>query len=360
MCLGISNCNDDQKGWKIVTLHWLPSSEPKDEAGTFSIFQNGENIKRHDWLLIFHSTGLISGIIKSTGRLTLERHDHVQLQFWHISFEVMPLGLMNSQATFERIMNEVQKDRPSPWLFGRNSYILKRLSSPHWKCITIVERISRAGLRLKFKNWKYAVGKAQLPSCLKRRIIVDFDWIRAIAEDPSPQSKTELCSFSGLASCNRRFIKNLARISAPIQGASTRRKDQGRINQMNAAYAAPKTKLCELLVLPYPILDKLHLVKTDSPSFPVGDIQLPKDESRKVNPVQFASRIINTAEQNYTCSEKEALAVVLSLKKLRLYFLLKSPHQIRTIKPCAPFLRERMGMQVHWDGLSRLLSTVSP
>ena len=75
-----------------------------------------------------------------------------------------------------------------------------------------------------------------------------------------------------------------------------------------------KQKLCESPVLRYPDYSKEFLLTTDVSNKSLGAIL-----SQEGHPCCYISRILNEAEQNYSTSEKELLAIVWAVKQLRQY-----------------------------------------
>lgn len=63
-------------------------------------------------------------------------------------------------------------------------------------------------------------------------------------------------------------------------------------------------------MMAYPSLNKPLRVETEASSIAVGAILTQEDTNGRVHQIQFASRTMKTAEQYYTVSEKDALAVV--------------------------------------------------
>ena len=77
-----------------------------------------------------------------------------------------------------------------------------------------------------------------------------------------------------------------------------------------------KQKLCESPVLRYPDYSKEFLLTTDASNKGLGAIL-----SQEGHPCCYISRILNEAEQNYSTFEKELLAIVWTVKRLRQYLL---------------------------------------
>ena len=74
-------------------------------------------------------------------------------------------------------------------------------------------------------------------------------------------------------------------------------------------------------VLAYPDFSKLFLITTDASSTAVGGVLSQLDENGRERPVYYASRSLNQAGKNYSTYEREELAIVFELKRLRYYLL---------------------------------------
>ena len=138
---------------------------------------------------------------------------------------------------------------------------------------------------------------------------------------PVPTTKTELRSFLGLASCYRRFMKDFAKIAAPLHAATTPKWKFQWDGEMQEAFIELKKKLCSPPVLTYPEFNKSFVVETDASEYSVGAVLSQKDENGKLHPIQFSSRTMNQDERKYSVCETEAFAGVSVLKKFSVYLL---------------------------------------
>ena len=66
------------------------------------------------------------------------------------------------------------------------------------------------------------------------------------------------------------------------------------------------------VVLAYPDFNALFEIHTDASKLKIGSVI-----SQKSKPIAFYSRKINSAQHNYTTTEKELLSVVITLKEFR-------------------------------------------
>ncbi|PIK49540.1 Retrovirus-related Pol polyprotein from transposon [Apostichopus japonicus] len=136
-------------------------------------------------------------------------------------FRVMPFGLCNAPATFERLMDHV-------------------LSGLHWEsCLVYLDdvivygstfEVAKNRLKTVFDRFREAVLKVEseqvstvsksvtyLGHVVPREgVATDPDKIKALSEWPRPQRLTDVRSFVGLCGYYRRFIRGFAEIASPL------------------------------------------------------------------------------------------------------------------------------------------------
>ena len=118
-------------------------------------------------------------------------------------------------------------------------------------------------------------------------------------------------------------MKNFSRISKPLNVKLMKDKPQqwGDLNEEETkAFETLKERLIEPPVLALPKLQGRYTIDTDACNTQVGCVLLQEQEGEKTpNPVGYWSRTLSPAEQNYTTTEQECLAVVWSVLMLRPY-----------------------------------------
>ncbi|KAK3099399.1 hypothetical protein FSP39_003829 [Pinctada imbricata] len=250
-------------------------------------------------------------------------------------FKVMPFGLCNAPATFERLMELVL--RGLIWerclcyiddvvVFG-NSFetALKNLE-------IVLKRLRKANLKLKpskcvlFQTEVLYLGHVVCGEGIK----CDPKKLEAVKSWPVPKSVPEVRSFLGLAGYYCRFIPTFSSIASPL----TRMTRKGRKFDWNPscqkAFEILKEKLITSPVLTYPDRDSLFVLDTDASDTGIGAV-LSQIQDGEEKVISYASKTLNRSQERYCTTYKELLAVVSFVKTFRHYlwgrkFIVRTDH----------------------------------
>lgn len=134
--------------------------------------------------------------------------------------------------------------------------------------------------------------------------------IDAILTLRQPTSQKELRSFLGAAGFYRKFVPRYSDIVEPLNLLLKSDTPFDWTETHDHAFAALKSELVSKRVLSHFDATLPTIVTTDAPAVAIGAVlsQLQRDETER--PVAFASRILSSAERNYSVSEREALACI--------------------------------------------------
>ena len=137
-------------------------------------------------------------------------------------------------------------------------------------------------------------------------------------EWPVPTTRKLLQRFLGFANFYRRFIKNYARLAAPLTQLTSIRKAFVWSSAAQAAFNNLKEKFSSAPVLVHPDPSLQFIVEVDASDTGVGAILSQRSpDDHKIHPCAFFSRHLSPAEQNYDVGNQELLAVVLALREWR-------------------------------------------
>ncbi|KAJ1155279.1 hypothetical protein NDU88_008012 [Pleurodeles waltl] len=256
----------------------------------------------------------------------------------HYQFTVMPFGLKNAPATFQRLVNQV--------LAGLESFSTAYLDdiavfSSTWQdhlvhLKKVLKALQSAGLSIKASKCQigqgtvvylgHLVGGGQVQP-LQPKIQTILDWV-------APKTQTQVRAFLGLTGYYRRFVKGYGSIVTALTELTSKKMPK-KVNwtvECQQAFDTLKQAMCSAPVLKAPDYSKQFIVQTDASEHGIGAVLSQTNDDGLDQPVAFISRRLLPREQRWSAIEREAFAVVWSLKKLRPYlfgthFLVQTDHR---------------------------------
>ena len=271
--------------------------------------------------------------------------------FGHFQFKVLIEGLTNAPATFQTVMNSIF----APYL---RKFIVVYLDDILIFSRTEAEHRAHVRLALEvLQREKFFVAKAKSKFAQKEiqylGHVVNAQGIRpdpkkvlAVQSWPVPKNVHDVRSFLGLCNYFRKFIHQYSSIAVPLTNLTRKTVGWNWTGRCQDAFEKLKHSLAEAPLLHTPDEAKPYQVITDASDYGLGAILL--QEGR---PVAFESRKLNSAELNYTVTEKEMLAVVHALRVWRCYlegaeFTVFTDHVSNTFFQTQPSLSRR---QARWS-----------
>lgn len=241
-------------------------------------------------------------------------------------YNTLPMGLVNSPATFQRLIDLCFRRLISNCLVAYiddlNIYSLDR--NEHLQHLDqVFNCIQIANLKLNpekcffFKDHLKFLGYI----ITKEGIETDPVKVQKIQEYPVPTTKTQMRGFLGLASYYRRFIKNFATIARPLHDQTKSTKQIPWTQKTTNSFETLKNLLTTAPILSRPDFNKPFILVTDASKQGLGCILTQLDENGHEHPVIYASRSLKSSEVNYAATKLECLAVVWAVKLFRPYLL---------------------------------------
>jgi hypothetical protein len=241
----------------------------------------------------------------------------------HYEFTRMPFGLKNAPSTFQRLMNNVLTGLQGTQCFVYLDDIVIYASSlrdHELKLRNIFKRLSESNLKLQLNKCQFLRKEVLYLGHIisEQGVKPNPEKVKAIVEFPVPKNDKEVKSFLGLVGYYRRFIQNFSVITKPL--TSLLKKDikfSWTVTQQEALESL-KRLLCSEPLLIYPDYSKEFILTTDASNFAIGAI-LSQGPIGSDQPIAYASRALNSAEGNYSTTEKELLAIVWGTNHFRPY-----------------------------------------
>ncbi|XP_035836039.1 uncharacterized protein LOC118484175 [Helianthus annuus] len=152
-------------------------------------------------------------------------------------------------------------------------------------------------------------------------IEVDRAKIDTISRLPPPTSVKSVRSFLGHAGFYRRFIKDFSKITRPMTRLLEKDVPFVFDKECIKAFDFLKEKLVSAPILVSPDWSLPFELMCDASDYAVGAV-LGQRVDKHFHPIYYASKTLNDAQENYTTTEKELLAVVFAFDKFRSYLVL--------------------------------------
>jgi RNase H-like domain found in reverse transcriptase len=131
----------------------------------------------------------------------------------------------------------------------------------------------------------------------------------AITDWPTPTTKKELQSFLGFMNFYRRFIKDFAKVAAPLNKL-TGKTDWIWEEDQQWAFNTLKKIVTSDPILVLPNETSKFMLECDASDYATGAILSQQQEDGTYKPVAFLSHAMTPAERNYNIHDKELLAIV--------------------------------------------------
>jgi hypothetical protein len=158
--------------------------------------------------------------------------------------------------------------------------------------------------------------------------------IEAVKAWPLPQNITQLRGFIGLAGYYRRFVKNYGLICRPLQDLL--KKDSFKwTDSQSVAFEQLKTSLIAAPVMALPDFHLPFTLETDASGRGFGAVLM-----QQGRPIAYFSKTLGSKASALSTYDKEALAILESLKRWRHYFL-GTELMIKTYQQSLKYLTEQ-------------------
>ncbi len=238
-------------------------------------------------------------------------------------FLVMPFGLTNSGASFQRLMGHILRGLEYRFalIYIDDIIIFSKSIEDHLAHLEeVFRRLREANVKLNPKKCSFVKQKVDYlghvvtpngvePNPEKVGVVRDF---------PVPNNLKELRAFMGLANYYRRFVKGFAHIASPLNALTKKGVKFEWSQSCSDAFDKLKRALVSAPILAYPDFKKEFLLFVDASSTGLG-FTLAQNQGGKEVVIAYNGRGLNKAEQNYSTTEREELALVEGIKKFQPY-----------------------------------------
>lgn len=238
-------------------------------------------------------------------------------------FKRMPFGIHSAPAVWQRLIDRVIGVDLEKYVFVYLDDVI--VCTPtfdlHVSILReVLTRITKAGLvvnkekcnfcKSELKYLGYVVNSAGL--------LVDPQKVEAILRISTPKTVTDVRRIIGLASWYRRFVPKFSTIISPLTALTRKHTPFIWDDTCEKALTQIKEHLVSAPILTCPNFDLPFTIQTDASDFGLGAV-LTQEHDGEEKVICYLSRSLNKAERRYSTTEKECLAVLFAIEKLRPY-----------------------------------------
>lgn len=238
-------------------------------------------------------------------------------------YKVMPFGLHSASATFQRTVETVLGPElgVSVSVYLDDVIVLGKTVPEHLERVRrVLRRLRNANLRVNTEKSEFFKTEIRYLGHVinAKGISTDPDKIESILAFTEPRNITELRRFMGIISWYRRFLPDCSSVAKPLTELLKKKRKWQWGQEQTAAFLTLKERLTSAPILAVPDFNEPFCLQTDASKHGLGAVLTQVQNGGEVI-IAYASRTLNKAELNYSVTEKECLAVVWGISKMRYY-----------------------------------------
>ena len=254
-------------------------------------------------------------------------------------YQVMPFGLKNAGATYQRAMTTLFHDMMHKEIEVYVDDMIAKSRSEEGHLVDLLklfQRLRKFRLRLNPNKCTFGVRSGKLLGFIvsQKGIEVDPDKVKAIQEMPAPKTERQVRGFLGRLNYISRFISHMTATCEPI--FKLLRKSQNCVwtEDCQKAFDSIKEYLMEPPILLPPVAGRPLVMYLTVLENSMGCILGQQDETgKKEHAIYYLSKKFTDCESRYSLLEKTCCALAWAAKRLRQYMLSHTTWLISKMDP---------------------------
>jgi hypothetical protein len=236
----------------------------------------------------------------------------------------MPFGLMNASATFQRAMDYAFKDLMGKIIeiYQDDLTVFSKDKKSHVEHLRqVFERCHKYEISLNPKKSIFGVVEGNILGHIvsKYGVKVDPERIKGIKEISLPRTQKALQSFFSKINFIQRFIPNFVKITKPITKLLKKYEVFKWDEDSKTTFKLIKEAIVKSPVLVSPNYSKNFQFFSFASNDTIVGVLLQKNDQDEEQPIAFMSKVLRDVKLKYSIMEKQAYALVKSLKHFRMY-----------------------------------------
>ena len=239
---------------------------------------------------------------------------HLLLEECHLGYAILLLLMM---SMFSDLAEEVMEIFMDDFIVYGSSFehCLQNLG-------TVLHRCQDKNLALNWEKCHFMVTEGIVLGhrISAARLEVDQAKVSIIKTLLPPTTVKGIRSFLGLADFYRRFIKDFSKIARPLCRLLEKDAKFNFDESCQYSFAKIKSRLVEAPIMAKPDWNKEFEIICDASDYAMGAV-LGQKADKVFRAIYYSSKTFNEAQENYSTTENEMLAMVFACEKFRPYIL---------------------------------------
>ena len=264
--------------------------------------------------------------------------------FGKYCFDRLPFGITSAPEYFQKTMTTILEGVEGAVCLMDDILIYGRDPEEHYRCLEIVlSKLKAAGVTLNSEKCQFAKQSIKFLGHIisQQGIKPDPTKIRAITEMSPPNNVSAVRRFMGMVNQLGKFCPKLAEKARPLHDLLSSKNEWNWGDGQQKSFDEIKQDLASTPVLALFDPQKETTISADASSYGLGAVIAQKQPTGEYRPIAYISRVLTSAEQQYTQIEKEALAVTWACEQLSNYLIGMQFHIFTDHKPLVPLMGQK-------------------
>ncbi|XP_037822569.1 uncharacterized protein K02A2.6-like [Lucilia sericata] len=236
----------------------------------------------------------------------------------------LPFGVKPAAAIFQKTMENLLQGIPFVVVYQDDITVSGKDMNEHIRNLkSVLNKLLQAGLKLNLSKCKFFKEEISYLGFTIDRFGLrkNKERINSVLNAPIPNNVSELRAFIGLVNYYAKFVNNFAKIMTPLYKLLQKNVRFEWSESCQIAYDTIRKEITSEKVLVH-FNPKLPIfLTTDASDYAIAGVLSHKFSENEFKPVAFISRALSKTEQKYSTHEKEALAIIFSVTKLKQYLI---------------------------------------
>ena len=256
-------------------------------------------------------------------------------------WNVMPFGVTNAPATFQRLMESVVGEMEGGAHVFLDDVILQGSDFEEMlsRLDAFFQCLQSANLKLKPRKCCFFQKSVAFLGHIvsEKGIQTSPEKVAAVKNWPVPTTRKRVRSFLGLVSYYRRYIKGFSTMAKPLTNLTSIHVPFVWGSDCQESFESLKECLVSAPILGYPMDVGSFILDTDASDVGIAGV-LSQMQGNEEVVLSYASHTLNSAERNYCVTRRELLAIVHHVEVFRSY-LIRQPFLVRTDHSSLKYLK---------------------